>query len=137
MDQPNLQKSPIGVLARALPCVALLLVSACVEPRDAREGRVSEAVYLTKTDLTKPPEGRDDLWLMQTTVVRTSSPNVLGDYAWPGFQSGLTLVNFKFSEDALQVFAAQTLQADDPANPNDDHETFAHRVMLEFPGQHV
>jgi hypothetical protein len=117
--------------------IAGVFASACVEPREPREGRVSEAVYLNKSDLTLAPEGRDDLWLMQTTVVRTSAPNVLGDYAFPGFQSGLTLVNFKFSEDALQVIAAQTLQADDPDNPNDDHTTFADRVMLEFPGEHV
>ena len=127
----NTQISKLGVL------LGLVTAVGCVEPRDTREGRVSEAVYLNKNDLTVPPKGRDDLWLMQTTVVRTSAPNVLGDYAFTGFQSGLTLVNFKFSEDALQVIAAQTLQADDPDNPNDDHATFADRVMLEFPGEHV
>jgi Met-zincin len=136
MDKHNFQQRRIGI-AEGLVCVAGLLASACVEPREAREGRVSEAVYLNKSDLTMAPEGRDDLWLMQSTVVRTSSPNVLGDYAFPGFQSGLTLVSFKFSEDALQVVAAQTLQADDPDNPNDDHETLADRVMMEFPGEHV
>jgi hypothetical protein len=125
--------SPVGVLALA----AGVLTISCVEPREPREGRVSEAVYLDKNQLATPPKDVDDLWLMQTTVVRTSSPNVLGDYAWPGFQSGLSLVNFKFSEDALQVIASQTLQADDPSNPNDDHSTFADRVMLEFPGEHV
>ncbi|HKP56126.1 MAG TPA: zinc-dependent metalloprotease [Polyangiales bacterium] len=117
--------------------VALVLLAACVEPRTAREGRVSEAVYLHKSDLTTPPKGRDEQWLMQTTVVRTSSPNVLGDYAFPGFTSGLQLVNFQFSEDALQVIAGQTLQADDPDNPNDNHSSFVDRVMLEFPGEHV
>jgi hypothetical protein len=115
----------------------LALCGACVEPREPREGRVSEAVYVEKGDLLTPPSGRDQQWLMQTTVVRTSSPNVLGDYAFPGFTSDAQLVNFQFSEDALQVLAAQTLQRDDPNNPNDDHSTIVDRVLLEFPGEHV
>ncbi|HKU44712.1 MAG TPA: zinc-dependent metalloprotease [Polyangiales bacterium] len=117
--------------------LGLVLLAACVEPRDTREGRVSEAVYLKKADMLDAPKGRDSQWLMQTTVVRTSTPNVLGDYAFPGFTSDLKLVDFRFSEDALQVIAGQSLQADDRANPNDDHSSYADRVMLEFPGEHV
>jgi len=113
------------------------LAPACVEPRAAREGRISEAVYVHKQDLLEPPDGHDQQWLLQTTVVRTSSPNVLGDYAFPGFTSDPALVNFKFSEDALQVLAAETLQTDDPNNPNDNHSTLIDRVLLEFPGEHV
>jgi Met-zincin len=117
--------------------VGLVLLAGCVEPRTPREGRISEAVYLNKSEMINPPEGRDEQWLMQTTVVRTSAPNVLGDYAFPGFTSGLQLVNFQFSEDALQVISGQSLQPDDPASANDNHSTYVDRVMLEFPGEHV
>ena len=110
---------------------------ACVDPRPVREGRTSEAVYLQKDELMSAPAGIDEQWMMQTTVVRTSSPNVLGDYAFPGFVGPLNLVNFRFSEDALQVLNGQELQADDEDNPNDDHSSLTGRVLLEFPGEHV
>ncbi|WP_083457087.1 zinc-dependent metalloprotease [Sandaracinus amylolyticus] len=114
-----------------------LVLAACVSHRPVRNGLDDEVVYLDKLDLVEPVEGREDDWLFQVTVVETSSPNVLGDYVFPGFQSDLRLVDFRFSEDALQLIDAQTLQGDDPANPNDDTTSRTDRVLLEFPGQHV
>jgi hypothetical protein len=75
--------------------------------------------------------------LFKTTVVKTSSPNFLGDYAFPGFQSDTQYVRFRFAEDALQIVDARSLQRDDADDPDDDLSTTAPRVMLEFEGQHV
>lgn len=119
------------------PLLALCVLAGCVSPRPQREGRVSEAVYLSKQAIMQAPKEHDQAWLMQTTVVRISSPNVLGDYAFPGFTSDPALIAFRFSEDHLQVVSGERLQADAPDNKNDDHSTFVDRVLMEFPGQHV
>ncbi|MEO8179989.1 MAG: zinc-dependent metalloprotease [Deltaproteobacteria bacterium] len=117
-----------------------LVPAACVDHRPIRNGLLDEHVYLTKTDLTgdNPKLDRpNDGWLFKTTVVKTSSPNVLGDYAFPGFESGTQYVRFQFKEDKLQVTDGQKLQQDDADDPNDDLATNANRVLFEFDGQHV
>lgn len=119
----------------------LLLVNACVDHRPVRNGLRDESVYLEKTALTAPnpkiEDSTDDGWYFKTTVVKTSAPNVLSEFIFPGLESDLRYVRFRYQEDALQVLDARTLQLDDPANPNDDLATQTERVLLQFAGGHV
>src|SRR5262245_31421955 len=126
----------------ALPLVAVALAGACVDHRPIRNGLRDEHGYLTKSDLTEanPKMGdgsRDFGWLFKSVVVKASSPNVLGDYAFPGFESDTKYVRFQFKEDKLQVIDAWKLQKDDADDPNDDLSTSTDRVMFEFEGSHV
>lgn len=126
----------------AVPLAAVLLAPACVEHRPIRNGLTDEHVYLEKSDLTDlnpkvPSELEDAGWLFKTTVVETSSPNVVADYAFPGFESETQYVRFRFSEDKLQLIDGRRLQQDDAEDPNDDLATATDRVMMEFEGQHV
>jgi Met-zincin len=117
-----------------------LALGACVDHRPIHNGLLDEHVYLGKSDLTgdNPKlERPNDGWLFKTTVVKASSPNVLGDYAFPGFESSTQYVRFQFKEDKLQVVDGQKLQQDDGDDPNDDLATNADRVLFEFDGQHV
>lgn len=122
-------------------CVVALAFSACVDHRPLRNGLSDEAVYLEKSALIAPNpkiEGStDDGWLFKATVVAASSPNPLGDYAFPGLESELQYVKFRFREDKLQLLDGRKLQRDNPENPNDDLATSTERVMLEFDGKHV
>lgn len=117
--------------------LAGLYAAGCVDHRPVRNGLVNESIYVEKAALTEPAEGRDDAWLYKVTVVEASSPNVLGDYAFPGVESDLYAVNFRFTEDKLQVLDGRRLQPDDPEDPNDDTSTRAERVVMEFEGEHV
>jgi hypothetical protein len=121
---------------------AALVASACVQHRPIRNGLRDESVYLDKAALTnvnpKLGEGStDDGWLFRVITVATSSPNVLGDYIFPGMQSETQYVRLRFAEEALQVVDGRRLVPDDPNNPNDDTATTADRVMLEFAGSNV
>ena len=107
-----------------------------------RNGLSDEQVYLTKVDLTaRNPKlgesGQDTGWLFKSTIVKASSPNVVGDYTFPGFESDTKYVKFRFMDTALQVSDGQKLQSDDPDDPNDDLSTSTDRVMFEFAGRHV
>lgn len=121
---------------------ALLLLASCVEHRPVRNGLNDEATYLTKADLTrvnpKLAEGAtDNGWLFKSTVVKASSPNVVGDYAFPGFESDTKYVKMRFKDNALQVVDGMKLQNDNADDPNDDLATSTERVMFEFTGRHV
>ncbi len=118
--------------------LGLLAVAAgCVDHRPTRNGLRDESIYLSKAELTETPEDRESPWLFKVTVVQASSPNVVGDLAFPGLQSGLHQVNFGFMEDRLQILDARQFQPDDPEDENDDTATRTDRVMLEFAGEHV
>jgi hypothetical protein len=126
----------------ALLLCGLVAASGCVDHRPIRNGLEDEHVYLNKADLTdaNPKLGEDSQdhgWLFRTTVVKASSPNVLGDYAFPGFESDTKYVRFQFREDTLQVVDGWKLQQDDLDDPNDDLATSTDRVMFEFDGKHV
>ena len=121
---------------------AVVMLAGCVESRPTRNGLNDESIYLTKVDLTAPNpklgEGTTDTgWLFKSTVVKASSPNVVGDYAFPGFESDTKYVKFRFKDDALQVVDGWKLQKDDADDPNDDLPTATERVMFEFAGRHV
>jgi hypothetical protein len=92
---------------------------------------------LTKTDLIDPVEGHDDGWLFLTSVVQAASPNVLGDYMFTGMQGDLQYVNFRFTENTLQVLDGRQFQRDDPNNENDDTPIRTERVLFELEGKHV
>ena len=115
---------------------AAVLVS-CVEHRPIRNGLRNESIYLHKNTIMSTPDGRESNWLFKATVVGASSPNVVGDYAFPGFESELKLVNFRFTEDKLQVLDGRRYQMDALDNPNDDTPTRVERMIMEFNGQHV
>lgn len=122
--------------------LAALFVASCVEHRPIRNGLRDESIYLVKEDLTRPNpklgEGStDDGWLYKVTVVKASSPNVVGDYAFPGFESDLRYVKFRFNEEVMQLVDGRTLQRDLPEDPNDDLATRTDRVVMEFAGTHV
>ena len=126
----------------ALSLVSVALAAGCVEHRPIRNGLRDEHIYLTKSDFTNPnpkmPDGNHDYgWLFKSTVVKASSPNVLGDWAFPGFESDTKYVRFQFKENKLQVIDAWKLQKDDADDPNDDLATSTDRVMFEFDGEHV
>ncbi|MEQ9499728.1 MAG: zinc-dependent metalloprotease [Deltaproteobacteria bacterium] len=121
---------------------AAVVLAACVDHRPIRNGLMDENLYLTKADLTahNPKMGEDvhDYgWLFKSTIVSASSPNVVGDYTFPGFESDMRYVKFRFVENALQVVDGQKLQSDDAGDPNDDLATSNERVMFEFNGRHV
>jgi hypothetical protein len=127
-------------------CISLALTAVaavgCVDHRPIRNGLRDEHVYLTKADLTdenpKLEPGSGDVgWLFKSTVVKTSSPNFLGDYAWPGFESATQYVSFRFGEDELAVLDGRSLQRDDADDPDDNLATTTPRVMFEFEGQNV
>jgi hypothetical protein len=120
---------------------AVLATAACVEHRPIRNGLSTESVYLEKEGLTAPDtrytRENDDNWLYRVTVVGASSPNVVGDYAFPGIEGGARLVKFRFRDNALQIVSADQLQEDRADDPNDDLATTEQNVLLEFAGQHV
>ena len=139
MSKNNTMKT-IAFLATA--ATAGLLAS-CVDHRPIRNGLQDESVYLKKVDLTanNPLVGddapADDGWLFKVTTVKTSAPNVMGDVIFPGLESDLRYVKFRFQEGALQVLDGRSLQEDRADDPNDDLATQAERVMFEFTGGHV
>lgn len=122
--------------------VAATVAASCVDHRPIRNGLRDEALYLTKADLTghnpKLPEDVHDYgWLFRSIIVSASSPNVVGDYAFPGFESDLKYVKFRFNENALQVVDGRKLQQDDADDEDDDLTTSNDRVMFQFMGRHV
>ncbi|MEY4545416.1 MAG: hypothetical protein RL685_1611 [Pseudomonadota bacterium] len=136
------QRSKRVALAGRVSVAAVLALafSACVDHRPVYNGLLDEHIYLAKADLTgdNPKLATpNDGWLFKTTVVKTSSPNVLGDLAFPGFESATDYVRFQFKENKLQVVDGKKLQRDDVGDANDDLATNANRVLFEFDGQHV
>jgi hypothetical protein len=125
----------------ALVMFTALALVACVDHRPLRNGLSDDAVYLGKDEVTAPnpkiADSTDTGWLMKVTVVGASSPNPLGDYAFPGVESGLNYVKFRFREETLQVLDGRKLQTDDAMNPNDDLSTSTEAVLFEFVGKHV
>jgi hypothetical protein len=118
-----------------------LALAACVDHRPLRNGLSDDAVYLAKEEVTAPNpkiEGSSDNgWLFKVTVASASSPNVLGDFAFPGLESSLSYVKFRFREDKLQVLDGRKLQTDQADNKNDDLATSTDLVLFEFDGEHV
>ena len=128
--------------SRFLIAASAVFLAACVDSRPVRNGLQDESTYLTKTDLTavNPLVGTDTDdagWLFKVTTVKSSSPNVMGDVIFPGLESDLRYVKFRFQEDSLQVLDGRSIQEDRADDPNDDLATQAERVIFEFAGAHV
>lgn len=119
----------------------LLAVAACVDHRPVRNGLTDESIYLRKADLTSPnpkiAPANDDGWLFKVTIVKASSPNIAGDYAFPGLESDSEYVKVRFAENAMQILDGRRLQSDDPNDPNDDLTTATERVIFELGGSNV
>lgn len=136
-------RHPKNSLMRSLSLLAVLSLGlACVEYLPIRNGLRDEQIYLDKSKLTNvnPKLGdgaTDDGWLMKVTVVKTSSPNPAGDYAFAGMESDTSYVKLRFSEDTLQVLDGRKLQNDEPEDRNDDLATSTERVIMELAGTHV
>ncbi|MFO0728977.1 MAG: zinc-dependent metalloprotease [Myxococcota bacterium] len=127
------------LIALALGSAALV---SCVDHRPIRNGLRNESIYLEKTALTAPnpkpgADATDTGWLFKVTVVKASSPNIAGDYAFPGIESDTKYVQWRFREDTLQMLDGRSLQADDPNNKNDNLSSSTERVVMEFGGEHV
>lgn len=127
-----------------IAATGLTLLASCVDHRPVRNGLRDESVYLDKVDLTaanplltSEDAAEDTGWLFKVTTVKTSAPNVMGDVIFPGLESDLRYVKFRFQEGALQVLDGRSLQEDRPDDLNDDLATQAERVMFEFAGNHV
>ena len=118
-----------------------VLAVACVDHRPIRNGLSSEAVYLDKVGLTAPDTrytaADDDNWLYRVAVVGASSPNVVGEYAFPGLEGDASLVKFRFRDNALQIVSSLRLQEDRPDDQRDNLTDTDPDVLLEFAGQHV
>ncbi|MBK8012173.1 MAG: zinc-dependent metalloprotease [Deltaproteobacteria bacterium] len=133
----------MNIVCKKLSVFALgLTIVGCVDYREVRNGLEDEAVYLTKGELTTSnpklgPSSTDTGWLMKVTTVKASSPNIVGDYAFPGFESDARYVQMRFQENALQILDGRKLQDDNAEDPNDDLSTSTERVMLEFAGRNV
>jgi len=122
----------------AILSVVALWFAGCVDYRPVRNGLADESVYLNKSELTQPDaQNGDDAWLFKVTVVKASTPNVVGAYAFPGLESDAKVVKFRFREDSMQMLDGYRMQPEDPENANDDQPTRTDRVILEFKGKHV
>ncbi|HEY3447780.1 MAG TPA: zinc-dependent metalloprotease [Myxococcales bacterium] len=126
---------------RLAALAAATLLASCVDHRPVRNGLRDESVYLDKAKLTdvnpKNVASGDDGWLMKVTVVKASSPNPAGDYAFTGMESDTKYVKLRFNEEALQVIDGRTFMIDRADDHNDDLATTTERVMMEFAGSHV
>jgi hypothetical protein len=119
-----------------------LLAGACVDHRPIRNGLSDEYIYLTKANLTqvnpKTSDPADDGWLMKVTVVGTSVPGDMSKQRlYPGAESDISYVRFRFTDDSLQVVDTRSLQRDDAEDPNDDLPAQADAILMEFDGKHV
>jgi hypothetical protein len=119
-----------------LAVFALILAAAsCVTDRPMRTGVFNENVYLNKDFLTREnpmnPEADDMGWLQLITVTAVSTPNLLGDYLFPGLEgTGPNYVRFTLTQDSIHmVNAVEILEGDFPdALPP---------TMTVWPGEHV
>ncbi len=122
----------------AVLSLTALWFAGCVDYRPVRNGLADEATYLTKGELTSvDSRNGDDAWLFKVTIVKASTPNVVGSYAFPGLESDGKVVKFRFREDSMQMLDGYRMQPEDPEDPNDDQPTRTERVILEFKGKHV
>lgn len=131
-------KQIINIVAVGV-CFGVLI--SCVEHRPIRNGLRDESIYLEKSVLTRPnpklSSVKDDGWLMRMTAIKSSSPNIMGEYVFPGHYAETRYVKVKFQEDAMQLVDGRRLQFDDPQDPNDNLATTSDLVVYEFKGVNV
>ena len=132
-------KTNIKNTTELLSFVVLMLVlsvGSCVTDRDTRTMIYNENVYLDKNFLTREnpnnPEQDDYGWLYNMVVVRTSTPNVVGNFLFTGEQKWPTLgyVLFQMSPDSVQMTDGVELM-------EGDFFDVTPRVINQWPGEHV
>jgi uncharacterized protein DUF4953 len=120
---------------------------ACVSARPARNGVFNENQYLRKDFLVRGADGKADPgWIVKATVLRTSTPNPLGNDPigiFPGTESagynfGNSYVRFRTSQDKLELVDMRELSAlgaDPKMYPNDTGRV--PEVVNSWPVTHV
>jgi hypothetical protein len=93
----------------------------CVADRPSRNGVFNENQYVRKSFLVRPDDGSkpDTGWILNATVVATSTPNPLGNFGiYPGNNGeqatglgGTKLVRFIVTQDKLQMVDMRELTA--------------------------
>ena len=105
----------IAVLAGL--CASSAGTSGCVSDRPSRNGVFNENQYLRKAFIVRPSDGSsvDNGWMMQATIVSTSTPNPLaGINLWTGAKSEAQIVRFNVTSDKLQLLNMREI-SNDPA----------------------
>jgi hypothetical protein len=102
---PKFPLAGLGGLA-----VFCALANGCVADRPSRNGVFNENQYLRKDFLIAPGDGSvpDEGWFVKTTILATSTPNILapvdGAGLYSGAQgSGTNLVRFTVSQDTMSI----------------------------------
>ncbi|MCP4599476.1 MAG: hypothetical protein GY847_02885 [Proteobacteria bacterium] len=130
--------------------IAGIFISACVTHRDTRTEIYNENTYLNKDFLTRPNpnhtptegEAEDYGWLMGLSVTAVSVPAPIGDF-FPGLQADIKYVQFRFSQNSMQIEDAIT-PGPYSTDPEDDNlpdpreaQDLAPRILQEYDGAHV
>jgi hypothetical protein len=122
-------------IINVLVLVFVLAATSCVLDRPMRTSVFNENVYLDKDFLTRENPNNPDVddfgWLELPTVTAVSTPNVLGDWLFPGLEGiGPNYVKFVFTQDTLHmVNAVELMEGDYPdVLPN---------TLTVWPGEHV
>jgi hypothetical protein len=119
-------KKTLGTARLAAALLACTLSAACVADRPSRNGVFNENQYLRKDFLVAPatPGAKDEGWFVKTTILETSTPNVLAPVDGAGLFSGAegsgeTFVRFGISQDTLSLVSMRELSNDPAWNAQD------------------
>jgi hypothetical protein len=109
MEGTNVMNTKYKTLSR-FALLAMCASASCVSARSARNGVFNENQYVRKDFLVRSGSSSmsaDPGWYMQTTIVQSSTPNVLGNVngagLFMGAQSGSYLVRWAVTQDKLQL----------------------------------
>jgi len=125
----------IQIVNLVVPVLVLIALS-CVTDRQTRTEIYNENVYVDKQFLTRENPNKQDEddfgWLYNLTVTGVSTPNVLGDWLFPGLELWPTLgyVRFQLMPDSMQMVSGIELM-------EGDFPDVLPRVVTEWPGEHV
>ncbi len=101
----------------SLLSLSMLVVAACVQSRDPRNGVFNENVYLRKDFLIRDgasPTSVDTGWMLKATIVSASSPNPFGDMGIvAGYHSQGQLVRWRVTQDHLDMLDMRELDETD------------------------
>ncbi len=109
----------VGLAGLAL---ATTLATACVADRPSRNGVFDENQYLRKDFLIAPGTGGvDEGWFVKSTIIATSTPNVLANVGGAGLFAGAegqmaNLVRFVINQDQMSIADLRELDNDPTYN---------------------
>jgi hypothetical protein len=104
------------------------LATACVADRPSRNGVFDENQYLRKDFLITPGTGGvDEGWFVKSTILATSTPNVLANVNGAGLFAGAegqisNLVRFSISQDKMSIVDIRELSNDPNWNAQQQRE---------------